>query len=155
MKWAIPCKALWSAKLFDILDVLKKGREEYVPGSNAQGTLEDWMMYFYADSKPFSIEQCLEAYNADDLSRFFVRNRWDAAATNDLYKLIMLSQQQAGSYAVTGGAAAGGGQGTAFEGMALAQCPICLSNKNMEFKNGNAKCPVCKSAVSTADIIEG
>ena len=92
IKYQIAAKGFYAAKHYDLQDWAKRGIGTYLSSTMKSGTLEEWAIYLFGEQKPFDIETCFEAYEAGDLSPFYVRNRWDVATEGDFYRLIKYSE---------------------------------------------------------------
>lgn len=143
LAYMVPCDLLWNAELYDIMAVLKTGREGYLYNTNKAGSLEDWGRYIYGERKPFTIEECFTAWERKDPEPFIIRNRWDVAMTGDLYMLIKTMQgiAEPGMRIITSAARA---PGTALKaGVVDVQCPYCLSTARYDYATGENICPIC------------
>lgn len=154
MAWSLPCPPVFEAEVYGILDVLKNGREEYLYSTQKSGSLEDWAMYFWNDKKPYTIEECLTAYDKGDLAPYLIRNRWDVAATFDIYNVIKAHVEGKVTKKAVRGTTLTETQGAGANGIYKAQCPVCLAAIETQFTNNEARCPICNSSVPASSITE-
>jgi len=143
LAYMVPCDLLWNAELYDVMSVLKTGRERYLYNTNKAGTLEDWGRYIYGERKPFTIEECFTAWEKKNAEPFIIRNRWDVAMTGDLYMLIKTMQgiAEPGARAIVSTARPAGTAPGA--GVVDVQCPYCLSTARYDYSLGDNLCPIC------------
>lgn len=149
IKYQIAAKGFYGAKHYDLQDWAKRGIGSYLSTTMKSGTLEEWAMFLFGESKPFDIETCFEAYEQGEITPFYVRNRWDVAIEGDFYRLIKYSES------VSEYAAApeelrdiAGTQRQAF-GTADVICNVCKQRNVYDFAEQDNRCFICGAILPT------
>jgi len=77
----------FASDLYDMMNVMKQVKREYVFGFNKPGSLEDWMKYLWNESKAMTIEEILEAYARKEYEPIVDHCRQDVEYTFTLWLL--------------------------------------------------------------------
>jgi len=62
MFYQIQAPEFFAADLYDLMNVMKQVKQEYVFGFNKPGSLEDWIFFLWGESKAMTTEELLTAY---------------------------------------------------------------------------------------------
>jgi len=107
------------------MDILKKGGTAPSVSSQPVGTLEDWLTYFFNETKPFTIEQCFQAVSEGNLEPFQIRNRACVEAEGSIYLLFrQVTDEQRLVGAETKPTATKIDE-AAEKGVIIIKCPVC------------------------------
>lgn len=143
IKYQIGCAGLYNAKFYDVQDWCKKGSVKYGGQAQKSGTLEDWALYLFGEAKPFSIEECFEAYDAGDIVPFYIRNRWDVAMEGDMYRLIKYVENQSAYEEEPYEIATVPTTGKQRFGTAEAMCANCKQRNIYDYAVEDNRCFIC------------
>lgn len=143
IKYQIAAKGFYGAKHYDLQDWAKRGIGSYLSTTMKSGSLEEWGLYLFGESKPFDIETCFEAYENGDITPFYVRNRWDVATEGDMYRLIKYSET-ASEYSTAPEELRdiAGTQRQVF-GTADVICDVCKQRNVYDFAEQDHRCFIC------------
>lgn len=72
----------------DMMEVLKKGTTQSIGSSQATGSEEIWLKYFFNESKPYTIDQCFEGVRNLNLRPMEIRNRLCTSGVGYMYLLF-------------------------------------------------------------------
>jgi hypothetical protein len=72
----------------DMMEVLKKGTTGSLYSSQATGSEEIWLKYFFNESKPYTIDECFEGVRNLNLRPMEIRNRLCTSGVGYMYLLF-------------------------------------------------------------------
>jgi len=79
---------------YDLMDILKKGTTKSIASSQSPGAEEQWLQFFFNESKPFTIDECFEGIRDGDLTKLIIRNRTCVESEGSIYLLFMYATQE-------------------------------------------------------------
>ena len=92
MQFRIPAPWIWSAEWHDLMYILEGGWKNGLQGSQPTGSEENWLMYFFGETKPYTIDECFEGIRQGRLDEMIIRNRTCVAGQGDIYQLYLYSR---------------------------------------------------------------
>lgn len=149
MAFGVKCPSMKKMKNYDIMVILGQGGETYAKAISKVGTAEDWLQYFYGESKPFTIDELLAGYEKNDLVPAIVRNHACVYAEGRFYQLIQFVYGGDASITdelvttKTGSEISG-----SFSGK-MVQCPTCLTANRCTGGNVKQLCTVCRTDITS------
>ena len=150
MYYRVPVPGWNKIKQYDMMEILKKGTLQNIYSSQNAGTEEDWLKYFYDESKPYTIDECFEGVREGSLERFIIRNRTCTYGVGIMYLLFLY---------VTEGEIAGPEliKPTAIEieeavesGLCAVKCEVCGAVNVVECGSEGNQCWRCLAALPVA-----
>ena len=88
MAYRIKCEKLVGMNLYDLMQVMKQVKTEYVFTLNKPGTLDQWTEYFFGEKEPLSTEEQLKAWKEGRISDIVESSRKGVELTLLLWALI-------------------------------------------------------------------
>lgn len=88
MLWQVPVPGWNEIQHLDMMEILKKGTTQNIYSSQAVGSEENWLKFFYNEEKPYTIEECFEGVRNNDLRPFIIRNRTCVEGVGSIYLLF-------------------------------------------------------------------
>jgi len=160
--YRISCGEFVNADIYDIMQILKQVKEEYVFGMNKAGSLEEWAMFLLGMKKPLTYEQMMELYNNKEYEQIIEYNKNDVQMEFYLYALIELVKGQpytGESFAVPATTISssgslpqiGSGEGTAPQTTWNARCPVCYSSYEVPISQTEYVCPIDKTVIKRGE----
>ncbi|KKK79718.1 hypothetical protein LCGC14_2830710, partial [marine sediment metagenome] len=93
LRYRIAAEALGEQDLWDIMEVMEKGRRGFVYGRSKSGSLEDWTKFLFGESKLMTIKEMLKAWGEGRVDDIIAYNRDDVRKTYKLWALTQLVLQ--------------------------------------------------------------
>lgn len=93
LRYRIAAPILGEQKLYDVQEVMEKGRKGFVYGRNKSGRLEDWTQYLFGESKLMTPQEILQAWSEGRIEDIITYNRDDVRKTYKLWALTQLVLQ--------------------------------------------------------------
>ena len=148
MAFGVRCPTMKKMKLYDIMTIFAQGGESYAKPISKVGTAEDWLNYFYGETKPFTIDELLEGFKNGDLVPAIVRNHACVYAEGRFYQLIQevyggpdeFVDQLVPTLSVGSG-------NLAFQSNTVV-CPVCLTNNVCKGGSSKQACVVCRTDIT-------
>jgi len=81
--------AFFQSKLYDIANVLKQVKTEFVYNKNKQGSLEDWVSFLFGKHKTITYKEMFEAYQRGEIDKIIEYNKNDVFLTTLIYAAIL------------------------------------------------------------------
>jgi hypothetical protein len=88
MLYQVPVPGWNNIKFYDPMNILKKGTTQNIYSSQGAGTEEQWLQFFFGESKPYDIAECFEGVRNHDLTRMIIRNRTCVEGVGHIYLLF-------------------------------------------------------------------
>jgi hypothetical protein len=145
MAFGVRCPPMNKMKNFDVMTILGQGGNQFAKAISKVGTAEDWLTYFYGETKPFTIDELLEGYKKNDLVPAIVRNHACVYCEGRMYQLMM--QVWGGDTSFTDELVAPKTV-TKVDATFTAtqvQCPTCLTHNNCKGQGQKTICTVCRT----------
>ena len=95
MLYHIHAPWIWTSEWHDMLTILEGGWKNGLTGTMPSGSEENWLKFFFNETKPFTIEECFEGIREGRLDEMIIRNRTCVQGQGDMYQLLMYCQQGA------------------------------------------------------------
>ena len=95
MLYHIHAPWIWTSEWHDMLTILEGGWKNGLTGTMPAGSEENWLKFFFNETKPFTIEECFEGIREGRLDEMIIRNRSGVQGQGDMYQLLMYCQQGA------------------------------------------------------------
>ena len=95
MLYHIHAPWIWTSEWHDMLTILEGGWKNGLTGTMPAGSEENWLKFFFNETKPFTIEECFEGIREGRLDEMIIRNRTCVQGQGDMYQLLMYCQQGA------------------------------------------------------------
>jgi hypothetical protein len=127
----------------DVMDILKKGTTKSIASSQATGTEEQWLTYFFNETKPFTIEECFEGVRNKDLTRLIIRNRTCVESEGSIYLLFRFVTDAEPLVSVETKPTAVHITKEAEAGICLVKCPTCEAVNDVPCTSHNNTCWRC------------
>lgn len=134
-------------KQIDVMDILKKGTTQSIASSQAVGSEEQWLQYFFGESKPYTIEECFEGVQNMDLTRFIIRNRTCVGSEGSLYLLFRSATDATPLQGVEEKPTIVNRTEAAKEGKVLVVCPTCAADNVVAIGSKNNTCYRCLGSI--------
>jgi len=93
LRYRIAAPILDEQKLYDIMEIMEKGRRGFVYGRNKPGRLEDWTKFLFGESKLMTNREMLQAWGEGRVDDIIKYNRDDVRKTYKLWALAQLVLQ--------------------------------------------------------------
>lgn len=91
MRFRIPCGAFVDASLYDLCQVMKQVKQEFVFGFNKPGDLAAWSEYLLGEQKFLDYEGILKAWKNKRVDLILAHNRQDIVITYKLWALVQFT----------------------------------------------------------------
>ena len=134
MLYHIHAPWIWTSEWHDMLAILEGGWKNGLTGTMPAGSEENWLKFFFNETKPFTIEECFEGIREGRLDEMIIRNRTCVQGQGDMYQLLMYCQQGADS------------------DIAIEKPSIEMIDDVRESGISTAKCDVCGAVNEITDI---
>jgi len=92
MLYHIQAPWIWSCEWHDMMTMLEGGWKNGLSGTMPAGSEENWLQFFFGESKPYNIDECFEGVRNGSLREFEIRNRTCVQGQGDMYRLLMYCQ---------------------------------------------------------------
>jgi DNA polymerase elongation subunit (family B) len=140
MRYRLTAPRFMALKQHDIMDLMKKGTEDYVPTLNKPGTLNEWSIFLLGEDAPAEQTKVFEWWEEGNFEEIINYNMFKIEATYDLFLLWLKATGQieklpteleaAGSEEVTGETK-------------LVRCPECLQVQEIPKSATTYICRIC------------
>ena len=92
MLYHIRAPWIWTVEWHDMMAMLEGGWKNGLTGTMPSGSEENWLKFFFNESKPYTIDQCFEGVRNGSLEEMILRNRTCVQGQGDMYQLLMYCQ---------------------------------------------------------------
>ena len=92
MLYHIRAPWIWTVEWHDMMAILEGGWKNGLTGTMPSGSEENWLKFFFNESKPYTIDQCFEGVRNGSLEEMIMRNRTCVQGQGDMYQLLMYCQ---------------------------------------------------------------
>ena len=92
MLYHIRAPWIWSVEWHDMMAMLEGGWKNGLTGTMPAGSEENWLKFFFNESKPYTIDECFEGIRNGSLDEMIMRNRTCVQGQGDMYQLFMYCQ---------------------------------------------------------------
>lgn len=142
---------IWSCEWHDMMTMLEGGWKNGLSGTMPAGSEEDWLTFFFGESKPYSIDECFEGVRNGSLREFELRNRTCVQGQGDMYRLLMYCQaSEEGKVAEVKPSTARIDELQA-EGTVLEKCEVCEAVNEVTDPSNPGQCWRCLAALPKPD----
>lgn len=142
----------WNAiQQIDVMDILKKGTTQSIASSQATGSEEQWLTYFFDEKKPFTIEECFEGIRNGDLTPIIIRNRTCVESEGSLYLLFREVTDVEPLAGAETKPTAVDIDSKIKEGIVLVVCPTCNAVNDVKFDSKSNTCWRCLGSIPDPD----
>jgi len=140
MRYGIPAKELFNAHWFDLQDVLRKGKEEFVPSANKPTKLNTLLTQFFGTKEPMTDEEALKLVAKGDDTGFYKIVIYHTFGTWKLYRLYEHVVEN--SFSVSAPVFTPGVGDKNIVGTKL-QCKTCLAERIVTPEEKGWICDIC------------
>jgi len=77
LRYLVKCGAWFNSSLFDLMNVMKQVKREFVYGYNKPGSLGEWAAYLWNEKKLLSISELLKAWKDKRIEEILEHNKHD------------------------------------------------------------------------------
>jgi len=140
MRYGIPAKELFTAHWFDLQDVIRKGKEEFVPSANKPTKLNILLTQFFGTKEPMTDEEALKLVAKGDDTGFYKINIYHVFGTWKLYRLYEYVVEN--SFSVSAPVFTPGVGEKNVQGVE-AQCRNCLAGRTLTPEEHGWVCNIC------------
>lgn len=151
MLYQVPVPGWNDIQQIDVMQILQRGTTQNISSSQAVGTEEAWLKYFFDESKPFTIEECFAAVQDMDLGPFILRNRTCVESEGSLYLLFRSVTDIKPLEGVADKPTQPNIAEAASLGDVLELCPTCEATNEVRVGSKNNVCWRCLSAIPDPD----
>lgn len=151
MLYQVPVPGWNGIEQVDVMDILKKGTTQSIGSSQATGSEEQWLLYFFNESKPYSIYECFEGIRDNDLTRIIIRNRTCVESEGSLYLLFRYVTDVEQLNAPEAKPTVVNIDEMSKEGKVLEVCPTCSAVNELEVGSKNNTCWRCLGSIPDPD----
>jgi hypothetical protein len=129
----------------DMMEVLKKGTTQSIGSSQATGSEEIWLKYFFNESKPYTIDECFEGVRNLNLRPMEIRNRLCTSGVGYMYllfrevtdvDLLQSAEDKPTALEI---------DDKVSEDMYVLKCAVCGAANNRKKDAGETQCILCLS----------
>ena len=92
MLYHIRAPWIWTVEWHDMMTMLEGGWKNGLSGTMPAGSEENWLKFFFNETKPYTIDQCFEGIRNGSLEEMIMRNRTCVQGQGDMYQLFMYCQ---------------------------------------------------------------
>ena len=131
----------------DVMEILKKGTTQSIVSSQSVGTEEQWLTFFFGETKPFTIAECFEAVRNHDLSRLRIRNRTCVESEGSIYLLFRSVTDEEELTGVETKPTAVNVEEAAAAGQCIVQCQTCGAVNDVACNSKNNTCWRCLGSI--------
>jgi len=89
LRYLISAPQFTNSRLYDIANVLKQVKTEFVYNLNKQGSLEDWVSFLFDKHKLMTMKEVFEAYKRKEIDKIVEYNKNDVLLTTLIYAAII------------------------------------------------------------------
>jgi len=93
LRYAIRCGEFVVAEYYDLMDVLRKVKREYVYTINKAGNMETWVEYLLGERKMLTFEEILKAWKEKRIEDIVEHNRKDVKLLYQIWLLIQYVEE--------------------------------------------------------------
>ena len=87
MRYGIPAREFFTGKIIDLQDIIKKGREDYLPTANKATKLNDMLRFMFNREPPMEDVEALELVAKGDDTAFYQIVGHHTVGTAQLYRM--------------------------------------------------------------------
>lgn len=89
LRYIIPAPNFFNSRLYDIANILKQVKGEFVYNMNKQGSLNDWSKFLFGLEKTMTISEVFDAYKKKQIDKIIEYNRNDVLLETLIYSAIV------------------------------------------------------------------
>ena len=131
----------------DMMDILKKGTTQSIYSSQATGSEEIWLKYFFNESKPYTIDECFEGVRNLNLKPMMIRNRLCTSGVGYMYLLLREVTDNEPLQSKEDKPTALEIEEEAAKGTYILTCAVCGAANYRKKEDGATQCILCLSAL--------
>lgn len=157
MLYHIRAPWIWSVEWHDMMTMLEGGWKNGLSGTMPAGSEENWLKYFFNESKPYTIDQCFEGVRKGSLEEMILRNRTCVQGQGDMYQLFMYCQAAEEGKIKEEKPSAMRIAEMGEAGLILVKCDVCEAVNEITDKSKPGQCWRCSAnlpAPTTKNIIK-
>ncbi|GAH12389.1 unnamed protein product, partial [marine sediment metagenome] len=149
MKYRVPSPRLFASDIYDVANVMKQVKEEYVYGYNKPGKLDEWAQYLLGTHKTLTYPQMLLAWKDKEYDLLREYNKQDLKITHDLWVLQHLAKGEVELGEETNPVSP---MSEHEEGFEKKQCSTCLAENAVPKGLTEWKCTLCGAANDSSAV---
>ena len=150
MLYHINAPWIWTSEWHDLLDILNGGWKNGLTGTQPSGSEEQWLKFFFGETKPYTIDECFEAVREGRLTEFIIRNRTCVQGQGDMYQLLQHVAAPGSHYIAEEKPSSARIEEWQSEGNVLVECEICGAINEQLRGLSDRACWRCLSALPQA-----
>jgi hypothetical protein len=135
----------------DVMQILQRGTTQNISSSQAVGTEESWLDYFYGEVKPFTIEECFEGVRNGSLTEFIIRNRSCVESEGSIYLLFRSVTDVEPLDAYETPVTTANVEEAAAQGLGIIKCPTCGADNDLKIGSTGNTCWRCMGSLPDPD----
>jgi len=145
MLYHIQAPWIWSVEWHDMLTMLEGGWKNGLTGTMPAGTEENWLKFFFNETKPYTIDECFEGIRQGRLDEMIIRNRTCVQGQGDMYQLIMYCQSANEGEIPEEKPTAERIDDVLDEGLFTVKCAVCSAVNEISSINNPGQCWRCSA----------
>lgn len=145
MLYHIQAPWIWSVEWHDMLTMLEGGWKNGLTGTMPAGTEENWLKFFFGETKPYTIDECFEGIRQGRLDEMIIRNRTCVQGQGDMYQLIMYCQSANEGEIPEEKPTAERLDDVIDEGLFTVKCSVCSAVNEISTINNPGQCWRCSA----------